>query len=316
MLLALKFLCHEWMFTWEYKDLNTCVCASFDGAFAFPTLHAPSSKPGDENGILMSHRWDLPGGELLDSKIFFWELGGRIPEELRNSVSTEGIFPVSDFTFAQGPIPSPELPHKHFMFLKWVMWKKCVIILRFLPADSVGKSETPSRGIHLLCLNRLCFQPLLNHSHLYQTCVWLCFGCFLKSGTKLKKLQARVLGMLSQCPANLLDPLISIYQLQTADRNYLLEHVSHLYLQGNYKEVGHVFQINLPCQLSVNVCVLSFGCISMWIPFHPSSCMLWMLQLSVLFPCTGAAWAQPWLFCWLRTECQGILLHSFADLWK
>ncbi|NWY33888.1 MUT7 Exonuclease, partial [Pheucticus melanocephalus] len=59
-----------------------------------------------------------------------------------------------------------------------------------------------------------------------------------KSGTKLKKLQARVLGMLSQCPANLLDPLISIYQLHTADRNYLLEHVSHLYLQGNYKEAA------------------------------------------------------------------------------
>ncbi|XP_064583669.1 exonuclease mut-7 homolog isoform X1 [Zonotrichia leucophrys gambelii] len=59
-----------------------------------------------------------------------------------------------------------------------------------------------------------------------------------QSGTKLKKLQARVLGMLSQCPANLLDPLISIYQLHTADRNYLLEHVSHLYLQGNYKEAA------------------------------------------------------------------------------
>ncbi|KAL2297924.1 hypothetical protein Nmel_016879, partial [Mimus melanotis] len=58
-----------------------------------------------------------------------------------------------------------------------------------------------------------------------------------QSGIKLKKLQGRVLGMLSQCPANLLDPLISIYQLHTADRNCLLEHVSHLYLQGNYKEV-------------------------------------------------------------------------------
>ncbi|XP_032933363.1 exonuclease mut-7 homolog isoform X2 [Catharus ustulatus] len=59
-----------------------------------------------------------------------------------------------------------------------------------------------------------------------------------QSGTKLKKLQTRVLGMLSQCPTNLLDPLISIYQLHTADRNCLLEHVSHLYLQGNYKEAA------------------------------------------------------------------------------
>ncbi|NXG15053.1 MUT7 Exonuclease, partial [Grallaria varia] len=59
-----------------------------------------------------------------------------------------------------------------------------------------------------------------------------------QSGTQLKKLQARVLGILSQCPANLLDPLISIYQLHTADRNYLLEHVSHLYLKGDYKEAA------------------------------------------------------------------------------
>ncbi|XP_077643994.1 exonuclease mut-7 homolog isoform X3 [Lonchura striata] len=68
-----------------------------------------------------------------------------------------------------------------------------------------------------------------------------------QSSTKLKKLQARVLGMLSQCPANLLDPLISIYQLHTADRNYLLEHVSHLYLQGNYKEAA-ILSIKLKLQ--------------------------------------------------------------------
>uniref|UniRef100_A0A8C4TS73 Exonuclease 3'-5' domain containing 3 n=1 Tax=Falco tinnunculus TaxID=100819 RepID=A0A8C4TS73_FALTI len=59
-----------------------------------------------------------------------------------------------------------------------------------------------------------------------------------QSGIKLKKLQARVLGILAQCPANLLDPLISIYQLHTADRNYLLGHVSHLYHKGDYKEAA------------------------------------------------------------------------------
>ncbi|NWY49373.1 MUT7 Exonuclease, partial [Chionis minor] len=59
-----------------------------------------------------------------------------------------------------------------------------------------------------------------------------------QSGIELKKLQARVLGILAQCPANLLDPLISIYQLHTADRNYLLEHVSHLYHKGHYKEAA------------------------------------------------------------------------------
>ncbi|NXM76407.1 MUT7 Exonuclease, partial [Serilophus lunatus] len=68
-----------------------------------------------------------------------------------------------------------------------------------------------------------------------------------QSGIQLKKLQARVLGILSQCPANLLDPLISIYQLHTADRNYLLEHVSHLHLKGDYKEVA-VLSIKLKLQ--------------------------------------------------------------------
>ncbi|NXU46811.1 MUT7 Exonuclease, partial [Drymodes brunneopygia] len=68
-----------------------------------------------------------------------------------------------------------------------------------------------------------------------------------QSGIKLKKLQTHVLGMLSQCPANLLDPLISIYQLHTADRNCLLEHVSHLYLQGDYKEAA-ILSIKLKLQ--------------------------------------------------------------------
>ncbi|KAJ7417382.1 exonuclease 3'-5' domain containing 3 [Pitangus sulphuratus] len=68
-----------------------------------------------------------------------------------------------------------------------------------------------------------------------------------QSGIQLKKLQARVLRILSQCPANLLDPLISIYQLHTADRNYLLEHVSHLYLKGDYKEAA-ILSIKLQLQ--------------------------------------------------------------------
>ncbi|KAM8995754.1 exonuclease mut-7 homolog isoform 1-T1 [Ara ararauna] len=68
-----------------------------------------------------------------------------------------------------------------------------------------------------------------------------------QSGIKLKKLQAHVLGILAQCPANLLDPLISIYQLHTADRNYLLGHVSHLYRKGNYKEAA-ILSIKLKLQ--------------------------------------------------------------------
>ncbi|NXE81377.1 MUT7 Exonuclease, partial [Cochlearius cochlearius] len=68
-----------------------------------------------------------------------------------------------------------------------------------------------------------------------------------QSGIKLKKLQARALTILAQCPANLLDPLISIYQLHTADRNYLLGHVSHLYHKGDYKEAA-ILSIKLKLQ--------------------------------------------------------------------
>ncbi|NWW83776.1 MUT7 Exonuclease, partial [Rhynochetos jubatus] len=68
-----------------------------------------------------------------------------------------------------------------------------------------------------------------------------------QSGIKLKELQARVLRILAQCPANLLDPLISIYQLHTADRNCLLGHVSHLYHKGDYKEAA-ILSIKLKLQ--------------------------------------------------------------------
>ncbi|NWJ08065.1 MUT7 Exonuclease, partial [Crypturellus undulatus] len=68
-----------------------------------------------------------------------------------------------------------------------------------------------------------------------------------QSGMKLKKLQARVFRILAECPANLLDPLISIYQLHTVDRNYLLGHVSHLYHKGGYKEAA-ILSIKLKLQ--------------------------------------------------------------------
>ncbi|XP_064027167.1 exonuclease mut-7 homolog isoform X2 [Pogoniulus pusillus] len=68
-----------------------------------------------------------------------------------------------------------------------------------------------------------------------------------QSGSELKKLQARVLRLLAQCPANLLDPLISIYQLHTAERNCLLEHVRHLCRQGAHKEAA-ILSIKLKLQ--------------------------------------------------------------------
>ncbi|XP_043841778.1 exonuclease mut-7 homolog [Dromiciops gliroides] len=57
-----------------------------------------------------------------------------------------------------------------------------------------------------------------------------------QSGLKLKKLQARAFGVLAENQSNLLEPLISIYQLQKADRNILLGNVNHLYHKGKYKE--------------------------------------------------------------------------------
>ncbi|XP_036605493.1 exonuclease mut-7 homolog isoform X1 [Trichosurus vulpecula] len=57
-----------------------------------------------------------------------------------------------------------------------------------------------------------------------------------QSGLKLKKLQARAFEVLGESQSNLLEPLISIYQLQKADQNTLLRNVNHLYHKGKYKE--------------------------------------------------------------------------------
>uniref|UniRef100_K7E1H7 3'-5' exonuclease domain-containing protein n=1 Tax=Monodelphis domestica TaxID=13616 RepID=K7E1H7_MONDO len=68
-------------------------------------------------------------------------------------------------------------------------------------------------------------------------------ACWLKEHSRepefdsnLKKLQARALGVLAESQSDLLEPLISVYQLQKADRNTLLGNVNHLYHNGKYKE--------------------------------------------------------------------------------
>ncbi|XP_067417673.1 exonuclease mut-7 homolog isoform X3 [Emydura macquarii macquarii] len=73
-----------------------------------------------------------------------------------------------------------------------------------------------------------------------------------QSGLRLKKLQARVFRILAQSQVNLLDPLINIYQLHTADRNCLLGHVSHIYHKGKYKEAA-ILSIKLKLQLDLDV---------------------------------------------------------------
>ncbi|XP_068020215.1 exonuclease mut-7 homolog [Melanerpes formicivorus] len=71
-------------------------------------------------------------------------------------------------------------------------------------------------------------------------------------GPKLEELQARVLRLLAQCPANLLEPLVSIYQLRSAERSALLEHVSQLWRQGAYKEAA-MLSIKLKLQADQDV---------------------------------------------------------------
>ncbi|XP_036117554.1 exonuclease mut-7 homolog [Molossus molossus] len=52
----------------------------------------------------------------------------------------------------------------------------------------------------------------------------------------LKQLQARVLGVLAECPPSLVEPLVSIFQLRDADRSHLLAHVHGLHQEGRFKE--------------------------------------------------------------------------------
>uniref|UniRef100_A0ACB8F0A7 Uncharacterized protein n=1 Tax=Sphaerodactylus townsendi TaxID=933632 RepID=A0ACB8F0A7_9SAUR len=59
-----------------------------------------------------------------------------------------------------------------------------------------------------------------------------------QAGLRFKKLQPRVLPVLTQCHISLLDLLISIYQLHDADRDLLLDHISHLCHNKKFKEAA------------------------------------------------------------------------------
>ncbi|XP_026542320.1 exonuclease mut-7 homolog [Notechis scutatus] len=67
------------------------------------------------------------------------------------------------------------------------------------------------------------------------------------SGLKLEELQARLLTCLARCHASLLQPLISIYQLHTADYHRLLAFVNQLCQQGKFKEAA-ILSIKLKLQ--------------------------------------------------------------------
>ncbi|XP_024618258.1 exonuclease mut-7 homolog isoform X3 [Neophocaena asiaeorientalis asiaeorientalis] len=52
----------------------------------------------------------------------------------------------------------------------------------------------------------------------------------------LKQLQARAVKLLAESPPGLVEPLVSIFQLQDADRSPLLAHVHRLHQEGKFKE--------------------------------------------------------------------------------
>ncbi|XP_058015105.1 exonuclease mut-7 homolog isoform X3 [Ahaetulla prasina] len=68
---------------------------------------------------------------------------------------------------------------------------------------------------------------------------WIkCHASDQPSGLKLEKLQARLFPLLARCNVSLLQPLVIIYQLHTADRHHLLGFISQLCQQGKFKEAA------------------------------------------------------------------------------
>ncbi|XP_069097516.1 exonuclease mut-7 homolog isoform X2 [Pleurodeles waltl] len=70
--------------------------------------------------------------------------------------------------------------------------------------------------------------------------------------TGLKKLQARVFGLILAGQTTAVDPLIEIFHLKKADRDFLLGHVSNIYLSGKYKEAA-VLSTKLNLQLDLDL---------------------------------------------------------------
>uniref|UniRef100_A0A673V7Z1 Exonuclease 3'-5' domain containing 3 n=1 Tax=Suricata suricatta TaxID=37032 RepID=A0A673V7Z1_SURSU len=54
--------------------------------------------------------------------------------------------------------------------------------------------------------------------------------------SRLKQLQARAVRVLARSPPSLVEPLVSIFQLQDADRSPLLTHIHQLHQEGKFKE--------------------------------------------------------------------------------
>lgn len=57
-----------------------------------------------------------------------------------------------------------------------------------------------------------------------------------QGGRALKPLQARAVRLLTEGPPSLVEPLVSIFQLQDADRSPVVAHIHRLHQEGKFKE--------------------------------------------------------------------------------
>ncbi|XP_067833397.1 exonuclease mut-7 homolog isoform X2 [Heptranchias perlo] len=90
------------------------------------------------------------------------------------------------------------------------------------------------------------------------------FDNWIKEGARVQQshprrtmLQARVFSLLIEAPANLLDPLISLYELDKADPSTLLGLIKDLCCKGKYKEAALLsIKLNLQSQLDMEeICI-------------------------------------------------------------
>uniref|UniRef100_A0A8C9BL32 Exonuclease 3'-5' domain containing 3 n=1 Tax=Phocoena sinus TaxID=42100 RepID=A0A8C9BL32_PHOSS len=97
-------------------------------------------------------------------------------------------------------------------------------LLDMLDSSRGWQGKGPSLEAWVACELKRCLQAQL------------CPGPARVSPARLKQLQARAVKLLAESPPGLVEPLVSIFQLQDADRSPLLAHVHRLHQEGKFKE--------------------------------------------------------------------------------
>ncbi|XP_059957728.1 exonuclease mut-7 homolog isoform X2 [Mesoplodon densirostris] len=96
-------------------------------------------------------------------------------------------------------------------------------LLDMLDSSRGWRGKGPSLEAWVACELKRCLQA--------QTCPGPARG-----SPGLKQLQARAVKLLAESPPGLVEPLVSIFQLQDTDRSPLLAHVHRLHQEGKFKE--------------------------------------------------------------------------------